>query len=72
MKNADMPAMPLPRAGDDDYVYVGEFTGMSKREYAAIKIMAGLAANVDLTVSGKVMASLTKGWVDDLFEALED
>lgn len=69
MRNADMPAMPLPNA---DAGLGGPDLGLTKREYAAIKIMAGLAADPSLESTVDETATIAVTWADALFDRLEE
>jgi hypothetical protein len=58
-------AFPQPAQAPDH----AEF-GLTKREYVAIKIMAGFAANPDKDFYPKAAADESVKWADALFDAL--
>jgi hypothetical protein len=65
MKNADIPAMPFVES--NGYVW----TGLTKREYTAIKIMAGLASDPRIEAPADMVAILALGWADAILAELE-
>lgn len=46
-------------------------TGLTKREYAAIQIMAGLAADPNTTCNEQIAAKVAREWADALFDELD-
>jgi hypothetical protein len=64
MKNADRPINPIANG-------IHAATGLTKREYAAINIMAGLAACDDIGGKVEMVASCAVTWADALLAELE-
>lgn len=77
MNNADMPAMPVPENLEGYYEdpktckRFMPFMGLSKREYASIKIIAGLAADPNLESTIDETAAIAVELADALFKRLE-
>lgn len=78
MKNADMPAMPL--SGDAYHDFAGyvpgktsfnpECQGLTKREYAAIKIMAALASQMGTGADPNYASRYAVKWANALMSEL--
>lgn len=76
MKNADYPAAPIP-GEDGDWQHrlkdleFHHTTGLTKREQAAIQIMAGFAANANIGSDAEAIASKAVYWADELMKELD-
>lgn len=72
MKNRDMPANPIMlengEVWDEEHDHA---SGLTKREYAAIKIMAGFAGNADVVAEATELKTHAVKWADELFDELE-
>jgi hypothetical protein len=77
--NRDEPAFPklIQEGHSGEYVYAFD-GGMTKREYAAVQIMAGFAADPEAVfengvgvVTVKNIARAALEWTDALFDELE-
>lgn len=67
MKNpGGLPAFPCPETD-----YYKAWDGITIRQYAAIKIMAGLSANPETINDGPIIAAIAVEWADALIAALE-
>jgi hypothetical protein len=67
MNNADLPAMPFVEG--DGVCSVS--TGLTKREYTAIKIMAGFASDPRIEAPADMVAILALGWADAILAELD-
>ena len=67
MNNSDMPAMPImddmARPAHQERLYPEGCSGLTKREYAAIKAMQGLAANPNTRLDAKSNELLTSAYI---------
>lgn len=66
IKNADKTAMPCNSQSNDN-----AFGGLTKREYAAIKIMAGFASDPDTAGTVEEVSKYAVKWADALLKELE-
>jgi hypothetical protein len=71
MKNADRPINPIANGMTGLGGLNHAATGLTKREYAAINIMAGLAACDDIGGKVEMVASCAVTWADALLAELE-
>jgi hypothetical protein len=71
MRNSDAPAFPLTEEQIDRCERGNGYEGLSKREFAIIKIMAGMAADPDITAGSDLVSEIAINWADVLFERLE-
>ena len=78
MKNADMPAAPLPlTSADGQVVNIGEYSGdcgFTKREHGMFTLLAGILANPTLNAfsdNGADLVEFALNVTDDALAALE-
>jgi hypothetical protein len=71
MRNSDTPAFPVSDMfhanGEVDYLN----NGLTKREFAIIKIMAAIASDPEVTAGGDAVSNIAIEWADALFRCLE-
>jgi hypothetical protein len=71
MKNADMPAMPIEDVYHENCATEYGSLGLTKREYTAIKIMAGFASDPRIEAPADMVAILALGWADAILAELD-
>lgn len=73
MQNSDMPAMPISNDELASSLELGAdgSKGLTKREYAAIKIMAGFASDPDTAGTVGEISKYAVKWADALLKELD-
>jgi hypothetical protein len=71
MKNADTPAMPVADVYHGNGAIEYGPPGLTKREYTAIKIMAGFASDPRIEAPADMVAILALGWADAILAELD-
>ena len=67
MKNADMPAMPLPLGTETEKWC----QGLTKREMMAMHIIGGMAADPDVVAGADAVAKISVAWANALLAELD-
>ena len=76
MKNADMPAMPIPNGADNtpwlkrELGNPDQVMGLTKREEVAARVLAGFASRMDASDADYAVAWAI-GWADAFFKELD-